>query len=148
MKKGKKILTGIALFIVLLIAYIVINILFGSGLIIASMFYNDYTAPYNRFPRVIKTENTKKLAKLISKEGVNAYYGNKTPLIYAVEENNIKVANFFIDKGADVNLTVRACNMKMVGCDMTNWKKTPLTIAREKGNTEIVELLIANGAKE
>lgn len=58
-----------------------------------------------------------------------------TPLIFAARENNVKVVEFLIDHGADVN----AKNVK---------GDTPLLLAEKDGNAEIVKILKAKGATD
>jgi hypothetical protein len=62
---------------------------------------------------------------------INEYNKNtlKTPLIYAIESNNIDVVKFLLDKGADVNY-INNIN-----------KKTILSYAEEKNNPEIIQLI-------
>jgi len=68
---------------------------------------------------------------------VNAkdYYG-LTPLFYAVKRDQIKVANFLIKKGAEVN------------AEVSQWgeRVTPLETASANGFKDMVELLIRKGA--
>ncbi len=60
--------------------------------------------------------------------------GGKTPLMKAVEDNNVELAKQLIKLGANVNL--KSIN------------KTPMMIATEKGvKIEMVELLLKHGAK-
>jgi ankyrin repeat protein len=56
-----------------------------------------------------------------------------TPLIFAARGNKIDVVNFLIENGANVN----AKNVN---------DETPLSLAEEAGNTEIVKILKAKGA--
>ncbi|MHA2303633.1 MAG: ankyrin repeat domain-containing protein, partial [Candidatus Thorarchaeota archaeon] len=59
-----------------------------------------------------------------------------TPLHYIAQHDYYRdMAEFLITKGADVNAKDK-------------WGVTPLEVAKEKGHTEIVELLKKNGAKE
>jgi pectate lyase len=59
-----------------------------------------------------------------------------TPLHYMAQHDYYKdMAEFLIAKGADVNAEDK-------------WGQTPLQVAKEKGHTEIVELLRKHGAKE
>jgi ankyrin repeat protein len=66
---------------------------------------------------------------------VNAksYYGD-TPLMEAVENNNLEEVRLLLDKGADVTARPNG--------------RTALTIAQKKGRKEIVEILRAHGAKD
>ena len=56
----------------------------------------------------------------------------KTPLHYAAEQNDSKLANFFINLGVDVNA-------------YDNSNQTPLGICAENGFTEIAEAIVRNG---
>jgi ankyrin repeat protein len=56
------------------------------------------------------------------------------PLILAIECSNIKLIEYFISKGADVNY----CNYE---------GESPLIIAENFNNQEIITKLISNGAK-
>jgi ankyrin repeat protein len=60
----------------------------------------------------------------------------QTPLHYMAKyDYHRNMAEFLISKGADVNAADR-------------WGHTALSYAKEKGHTEIVELLLKHGAKE
>ena len=130
---------------------LLVGILLGIVYIIFSnitVFIINYNNPQKIFPKIIKEENTKKLDKLIAKNGINAYCADKTPLLYAVEANNAKIVKYFIEKGADVNLKGRGCLKVEAKPKQINHCFSPLHIAKINGNPEIIDLLIANGAKE
>jgi ankyrin repeat protein len=76
------------------------------------------------------------------KEGINVnckvsksrYKKDATPLLYAVESNKLKAAQYLIEHGADVNA-------------FELWTGyTPLVTAIRNGNTELFDLLMKNGA--
>jgi ankyrin repeat protein len=113
------------------------------------------------------------LAKFLVENGADVSMGNKwgqAPLIYALWDRDPGMVQWLLDKGADPNTkdntpfgytslhwSVRMGNQKLIelvlaaGADV-NLKgsdgKTALQLAREKGQTEIVELLRKSGAKE
>lgn len=59
---------------------------------------------------------------------------NRTPLIYAIEQQNIEVAKTLISSGADVNF------------HQPDHGDTPLTAAAYYGQMPVVKLLISKGA--
>ncbi|WP_257296690.1 ankyrin repeat domain-containing protein [Endozoicomonas sp. YOMI1] len=77
------------------------------------------------------------LARLLINEGADVNYATKkngeTPLTYAVGNGLIEIVRLLIDKGAYINQAAKD-------------GATPLYIAAEEGNNEIVELLLANDA--
>jgi ankyrin repeat protein len=120
--------------------------LLGAVLIVGSIFISYYNAPEVRLPRIIKEGDTKKIDKLIAKNGINAYYGDDTLLIYAIEANDKKTVEYLIKKGADINLISQVYGGTKIRGQGVLLNLTPLLIATEKGNKEISELLIKNGA--
>ncbi len=80
-----------------------------------------------------------KLVKLLLNYGadVNAttVRNKSTPLIYAIKFNGVQMVKLLIDNGADVNFK----NEKGL---------TALKVAREKGDQNIVDLLVNHGAKD
>lgn len=70
----------------------------------------------------------------IDEANTTDYYGGYTPLFWAVMSNEEKLVNFLVEHGANVNAK-------------SNKDKTPLSIATEAGNTNIVEILKKAGAK-
>ena len=137
------------------LSYVLNRILVGTLLLIVYAIFSNitgfiinYNNPQKTFPKTIKEENIKKLDKLIAKNGINAYYADKTPLLYAVEENNAKIAKYFIEKGADVNLKGQGCFKIEAKPKQFNHCLSPIQIAKEKRNEEIINLLLVNGAKE
>jgi ankyrin repeat protein len=113
------------------------------------------------------------LAKLLVENGADISVGNRwgqAPLIYALWNRDPGMVQWLLEKGADTNTkdntpfgytslhwSVRMGNKELIelvlgaGADV-NLKgsdgKTALQLAREKGETEIVELLRKHGAKE
>jgi pectate lyase len=113
------------------------------------------------------------LAKFLVENGANISIGNKwgqAPLIYALWNRDPGMVQWLLDKGADTNTkdntplgytslhwSVRMGNQKLTelvlaaGADVNlkgNGGKTALQLAKEKGHTEIVELLRKHGARE
>lgn len=70
----------------------------------------------------------------IDEANTTEYYGGYTPLFWAVQYNNEELVRFLVKNGANVNAA-------------SNKGKTPLSIATEAGNTNIIEILKAAGAK-
>ena len=60
----------------------------------------------------------------------------RTPLIWAIINNNIEIVKLLIDKGANINEK-----------DNSNEKRTPLIWASVYGYTKIVKLLVEKGAE-
>jgi ankyrin repeat protein len=76
-----------------------------------------------------------KAKELVREVGVNTEikdYG--TPLLIACLHDNSEMAKFFLDLGANVNVT-------------NGDGDTPLILASDKGNTDLVKALIAKGAE-
>ena len=70
----------------------------------------------------------------IDEKNTTGSYGGYTPLFWAVLSNKEELVSFLVNNGANVNAA-------------SNEGKTPLSIATEAGNANIIELLKANGAK-
>ena len=70
----------------------------------------------------------------IDETNTTGYYGGYTPLFWAVESGDQELVAFLLKHGANVNAK-------------SNKDKTPLSIATEAGNTNIVEILKKAGAK-
>ena len=82
--------------------------------------------------------NDFKMAELLIENGADVNARKErgvTPLMCAALEDSVETAKLLIDNGADVNAKDK-------------YKKTALSYAKEKGHTEIVELLKAADAKE
>lgn len=107
----------------------------------------NYYSTASKLERYLKVDNIEKIKDLNLELGINGYYDYKTPLIYAVEETNIKAVKYFIEQGADVNLKATGCFI--VEAKPKRWKHcfSPLQIAEQKGNAEVIELLKSAGAK-
>jgi pectate lyase len=82
-------------------------------------------------------KNHKDVAELLIEKGANVQvnFAGWTPLHHAARRGNRDMVELLITKGADVNAKLRN-------------GKTALSLAKEKGHTEIVELLRRHGAKE
>ncbi|MBN2981562.1 ankyrin repeat domain-containing protein [Cohnella algarum] len=108
-----------------------------------------------------------KIMELLLKHGANPNYmrAGKTALNYAVENDDIEMAKFLLDSGADPNVStesaiwkaVEKASTKMVkilldyGADPNRTivnNKYLLQFAKESGLTEIADLLKNAGAKE
>lgn len=130
-----KILHYILLFIVLCFSF---PFLLGAGISIYSYYQKRSAA---KIIDAVNTNDIEELKKLRLSKGINGYYNGSTPLIYAVKANNVEAVKYFIEQGADVNLK-KYCP-PYTSCVFPN--EHLLHIAK---NQEIIELLIANGAKE
>jgi hypothetical protein len=76
-----------------------------------------------------------KLLKLLIDNGADVNYGRHTALMWANQENHPEVIKLLIDNGADVNAK-------------NKWGGTALTSASYMGHYKIVKLLLDNGADE
>lgn len=85
--------------------------------------------------RIIDAAGMKKgsveIIKLLLKKGfnVNQRDSGMFPLLIAAGTNNIEAAKFLLSKGADINMASSVTGL------------TPLQLAKEKGHTEMVNLL-------
>jgi ankyrin repeat protein len=70
----------------------------------------------------------------INEENTNEYMAGETPIFLVAGEDNEELIKFLIKNGANVNAKSKE-------------GKTPLSIATEAGNANIIELLKASGAK-
>jgi ankyrin repeat protein len=79
----------------------------------------------------------KEIAELVLANGapVNSGEGGTTPLHGAVEFNQVEMAAWLLDHGANINA-------------LNYGDKTPLAIARDKQHTAMIDLLASRGAKE
>jgi len=82
-----------------------------------------------RVKDLLDPETQGKFLPNVNIQGLDRY----TPLHFAVNEKHLDVANFLLEKGANVNAE-------------TNALRTPLHIACENGHVEMIELLIESGA--
>lgn len=74
---------------------------------------------------------------------VNAYVpGDETPLIAAAQEGRLAIAQALIDAGADVNKAVIAPGLAR------DEMRSPMSVARQFGRTQMIRLLRENGASE
>ncbi|XP_050293322.1 poly [ADP-ribose] polymerase tankyrase [Anthonomus grandis grandis] len=116
-----------------------------------------------------KKGNLQRLQRLVTPENINcrdAQGRNSTPLHLAAGYNNVEVAEYLLENGADVNaqdkggliplhnassyghLDIAALLIKF--CTVVNatdkWGFTPLHEAAQKGRTQLCALLLAHGA--
>lgn len=87
------------------------------------------------------TENDLELVRLLLANGANVDEApvsgelqGYTPLIFAVRENNLEIVKLLIENNTNVNI-------KNIDGD------TPLLLAEKRGDDNMLEILIANGAK-
>ncbi|XP_046570765.1 ankyrin repeat domain-containing protein 50-like, partial [Haliotis rubra] len=73
---------------------------------------------------------------LVSKtaDGSLKYYNHKTMLHSACWEGNMEVVKYVLSQN-------------IVDINSRRWKKTPVMVAADRGHTELVEVLVENGAK-
>lgn len=91
--------------------------------------------------RAVENNNSDMLRLLLNNGAdSNSLYMGATPLMYACQKKNLTIIKILLDRGADVNLKSRYPNMPYDG-------KSPVDIAREGGDTQIVELLLNHGKK-
>ncbi|UPT69993.1 MAG: ankyrin repeat domain-containing protein [Flavobacterium sp. JAD_PAG50586_2] len=85
----------------------------------------------------IEKHENEKAKRLIDDVGTDLVGYGGTALNFAAFYNNLEIAKYAIEKGADVNHSFASSKGKGF---------TPLMAACEKGNVEMVKLLIHNGA--
>ncbi len=99
-------------------------------------------------------EDVKKNLKIYDINGIRyfiegSYYHYYTPLSYAVHLNNLKIAEYLVANGADVNLngTINLSDT-MPSSSKPNYEETltPLMTACQNNNLEIVKFLISKNA--
>lgn len=111
------------------------------------IYYQEYASTSAKLQEYVKTNNMEKLKKLKLSKGVNGYYDGYTPLIYAIQHNNIEAVKYFISKGADVDLKAEPLSSSFAkGLFMCRRKNPPLLMAIHQDNQEIIDVLIQNGA--
>jgi beta-lactamase regulating signal transducer with metallopeptidase domain len=71
--------------------------------------------------------------------------GDENALIQASGEGQLEVAKLLVGKGADVNARVL---VERDGPSSTSELRTPLSMARKNGHREVVDFLVASGARE
>jgi len=71
--------------------------------------------------------------KIVAKDG-------RDPLFSAVENFNLEVVKVLLEAGASTKICIKEAGKKD--------KLTPLSVARSKGYVDMVELLVAHGAKD
>ena len=87
--------------------------------------------------------------KLLLKAGAKTEVNNKkneTALFYAIKFNNLEAVKILIDNGANVNAFTDPKVINVV--DNTDFINTPLIYAKRYASKDIIDLLIARGAKE
>jgi hypothetical protein len=71
----------------------------------------------------------------------NSIYMGTTPLVYACQQKNMTMIKILLDSGADMNFKSKYPNMPYDG-------KSPLDIAYEGGDSQVVELLLTHSQKQ
>jgi len=103
---------------------------------------DDYFNKYYQLTHAISSGNLIKVKKLLSEIGVEAkvpYEGSfHSPLVYAVKSNNLKIADYLLQEGADPNRYM----------DVYNSRTTALMDAALEGNAKMVKLLLSYGADD
>lgn len=104
---------------------------------------NSHSSFQDRLQRIVKQtaesdedNEVKRIQAMIkdSPDLINAYNGQVTPLITAVQNNRLQVVSFLLDNKADTEVRDRRSGM------------TPLMDAAGQGNVQMVELLLKYGA--
>jgi ankyrin repeat protein/uncharacterized protein YecT (DUF1311 family) len=94
---------------------------------------------------LVEGEDLQKIGAYLAQPGVNVNDhpgGVKTLLDYAAERNLVKVAQYLLDHGADVNVLTQRAEDKMVNRPGIS----PLCRAAYFNGLEVMELLLRNGA--
>lgn len=120
----------------------------------------------DRLYRILLTNNIDSIKENINAENVNHIFHNGyTPLMLAIENDNLELVQFLVNKGADVNLWVPEANPLLQLAEEGNYALlkrheidesykntilsngyTPLMLAVRYGNEKIVRYLIEKGA--
>ena len=79
-------------------------------------------------------ENAKQRIEAGDNVNMRDYYENRTPIFFAIKNNNAELTQLLINNGANVNVSDEECVM-------------PLNIAINTNNTQIVKMLIDAGVK-
>jgi len=122
---------------------------------LAERFYDTYSLPRKPIRDIIESGDLEKLKPLVENHPtlLEAYDEEALPLLHlAAQTDQIEIAEFLIEKGADVNAEYKGVQIK-------EWQKdkgerqyrlwggyTPLHFATANNYKDIVELLIAKGA--
>jgi hypothetical protein len=89
--------------------------------------------------RAVEDNNTDMLRLLLNRGAdPNSTYMGATPLVHACHRKDITMIRILLDSGSDINLRSNYPNMPYDG-------KSPLDIARESGDAQVVELLLSHG---
>jgi hypothetical protein len=92
--------------------------------------------------RAVEASNTDMLKLLLSRGAdPNSTYMGATPLVDACQRKDLAMIRILLDSGADINFESNYPNMPYDG-------KSPLDIAREGGDAQVVELLLSHGKKQ
>lgn len=92
--------------------------------------------------RAVESNNTDMLRLLLSRGAdPDSTYMGATPLVEACQRKNMTMIRILLDSGADINVKSNYPNMSYDG-------KSPLNIAYEGGDAEVVELLLSHGKKQ
>lgn len=92
--------------------------------------------------RAVLGNNSDMLRFLLSRGAdPNSTYMGATPLVHACHQKAMPMIEILLESGADINLKSSYPNMPYDG-------KSPLDIAREGGNEQVVELLLSHGKKQ
>lgn len=99
----------------------------------------DKSAESNGLTRAIEDNNPEMLKLLLSKgASPNTEYMGATPLVRACQRKAVSMIKMLLDSGADINIKSRFPGMPYDG-------KSPLDIAYEGGDAQVVELLLTRG---
>jgi hypothetical protein len=92
--------------------------------------------------RAIEDNNPDMLRLLLSRGAdPNSIYMGATPLVYACQQKNMTMITILLDSGADINFRSNYPNMPYDG-------KSPLDIAYEGGDAQVVELLLSHSKNQ
>ncbi|MCP4160315.1 MAG: hypothetical protein GY760_09600 [Deltaproteobacteria bacterium] len=124
--------------VIFIVPIIIINIILYScsnSMYFPNIFKMNYNDGYSSLCEAIINNDYKKVKKLLVWSSINSYCGSgQTPLHYAAEARDKRIAQLLIIEGAKVNAKT----------DLN--KSTPLHLAVLRCNKEVVKILIKNGA--
>ncbi len=91
--------------------------------------------------RAVQYDNPDMLRLLLNRGAdPNSTYVGATPLVHACNQKDMIMIRILLDSGADINVKSKSRDMLYDG-------KSPLDIAYERGDPEMVELLLSHGQK-